>query len=224
MLRTRAGLSQEAMALMLGLGRGTGKAQVSKMETGRYKAGPGFARLLDYLRACGCGIGSVLDILDRYTSKQPVSKEQASKAVLAAIADMPERLHRRAHYYHVGLTYKAGEPAPSAAAAAKRIRQAVARGRAERWELRLRRLFNDVRCELHLAGSNTLAIFLGDYGRLVFATLRRLRHARPVWREKALARLDEWPEKMRLEPAPFRRMKVAVMELFEKLERAGELE
>jgi len=165
----------------------------------------------------------VLDILDRHTSKQPVAKEQASRAVLEAIADMPERLHRRAHYYHIGLTYRAGEPAPSAAVAAKRIRQALARGRAEMWELRLRRAFNDVRCELHLAGSNTIAIHLGSYGRLVFATLRRLRQSKPVWREKALARLDDWPEKVGLEPTPFRRMKAAVMELFEKMERAGEV-
>ena len=34
-------------------------------------------------------------------------------------------------------------------------------------------------------------------------------------------RLDDWPMRYGLEPAPFRQMKAAVMELFEKLERAG---
>jgi hypothetical protein len=59
---------------------------------------------------------------------------------------------------------------------------------------------------------------------LVFATLRRHRRTQPHWRKKALARLDDWPLRYGLEPAPFRRMKVAVMELFEKLERAGGLD
>ena len=224
MLRERAGLSQEAVAAVLGLEGSGGRSYISQVERGYLKSGPGFVRLLDYLRACGCGIGSVLDILDRHTSKQPVAKEQASRAVLEAIADMPEQLHRRAHYYHIGLTNKTGEPAPSAAVTAKQIKQAVARGRAEMWELRLRRLFNDVRCELHLAGSDTRAIHLGTYGRLVFATLRRLRRARPVWREKALAKLDDWPVRMGLDPAPYPRMKGAVMELFEKMERSGALD
>jgi hypothetical protein len=194
------------------------------METGHYRSGPGFVRLLDYLRACGCGINSLLDILDRYTSKDTVPEEQAAQAVLAAIADMPAMLQRRAFYYHVGLKHKARLAVRSAVAAAQRVRQAVARGRAETWELRLRRLFNDELNELHLAWSDTLAIHLRTYGRLVFATLRRLRRSRAVWRRKALSRLDAWPLRWGLETAPFRRMRVAVMEFFEKLERAGELD
>jgi hypothetical protein len=210
--------------MMLGLNWRTGKAQVSKMETGHYRAGPGFVRLLDYLRACGCGIDSLLDILDRYTSREPVPDERASRAVLAAIADMPERWQRRAFYYHVGLKHKARMRVRGAVATALRVRRVVARGRAESWEQRLRRLFNDEFNALHLASSHTLAAHLRSYGRLVFATLRRMRRAKPIWRRKALARLDDWPLKMRLEPAPFRRMKVAVTELFERLERTGRLD
>jgi len=224
LLRTRAGLSQEAVALMLGLDWRTGKAQVSKMETGHYRSGPGFMRLLDYLRACGCGVDSLLDILDRYTSREPVPDERTSRAVMAAIADMPERLQRRAFYYHVGLKHKARQRVQGALATALRVRQVVARGRAETWEQRLRRLFNDEFNTLHLASGHTLAAHLRAYGRLVFATLRRMRRAKPVWRRKALARLDDWPLEKELEPAPFRHMKVAVMELFEKLERAGALD
>jgi hypothetical protein len=209
---------------MLGLNWRTGKAQVSKMETGHYRSGPGFVRLLDSLRACGCGIDSLLDVLDRYTSREPVPDERASRAVLAAIADMPERWQRRAFYYHVGLKHKARQRARGAVATALRVRRVVARGRAESWEQRLRRLFNDEFNALHLASGHTLAAHLRAYGRLVFATLRRHRRTQPVWRRKALARLDDWPQKMGLEPTPFRRMKAAVMALFEKLERSGQLD
>jgi len=224
LLRERAGLSQEAVALMLGLDRRTGKAQISKMETGHYRSGPGFVRLLDCLRACGCGIESLLDILDRYTSKETVSEEQASRQLLTTIATLPPLLGRRALYYHVGLKHKAKLRVRSAVAAAERVRQATARGRAEMWELRQLRLFNDVLNELHIPWKHTYAVHLRSYGRLVFATLRRVRKARPGWRRRALARLDEWLAKRRLEPEPFRRMKEAVMKLYEKMERAGALD
>jgi hypothetical protein len=209
---------------MLGLGGRTGKAQVSKMETGHYRSGPGFVRLLDYLRACGCGIESLLDILDRHTARETATEEQASERLLKTIATLPPLLGRRALYYHVGLTHKAGQRVRSAVAAAERVRQATARGKAETWELRLRREFNNVLNELHIPWKHTYAVHLRSYGRLVFATLRRLRKARPGSREKALARLDEWPAKRKLEPEPFRRMKEAVMKLFEKMERAGAVE
>ena len=222
-MRKRSGLSQEAVAALIGLDGPGGRSYVCQVERGYLKSGPGFVRLLDYLRACGCGIESVLDILDRYTSNETVPEEQASEALLAAIANMPQQLQRRAFYYHVGLTYKAKRGVQSAVAAAERVKQATARGKAEMWELRLHREFNNVLNELHIGWKHTYAVHLRSYGRLVFATLRRLRKARPGWREKALARLNEWPAKRELDPEPFRRMKEAVMELFEKMERAGGL-
>ena len=221
LLRERAGLSQEAVALMLGLDRRTGKAQVSKMETGHYRSGPGFVRLLDYLRACGCGIESLSDILDRHTSRETVSEEQATEQLLKTIATLPPLLGRRAFYYHVGLSYKAKQRVRSAVAAAERVRRATARGKAELWESRLHREFNNVLNDLHIGWKHTYSAHLQAYGRMVFATLRRLRKARPGSREKALARLDEWPLKRGADPVPFRRMKEAVMKLFEKMEKAG---
>jgi transcriptional regulator with XRE-family HTH domain len=221
LLRERAGLSQEAVAALLGIEGSGGRSYVCQVERGYLKSGPGFVRLLDYLRACGCGIESLLDILNRYTSRETVTEEQASRQLLTTIATLPPVLGRRAFYYHVGLTHKAKQRVQSAVAAAERVRQATARGRAEMWELRLHREFNNVLNELHIGWKDTYAIHLRSYGRMVLATLRRLRKARPGWHGKALARLDEWPEKRRLDPAPFRRMKEAVVKLFEKMERAG---
>ena len=221
LLREQAGLSQEAVAALIGLEGAGGKSYVCQVERGYLKSGPGFVRLLDYLRACGYGVESLLDILDRHTSRETVSEEQASEGVLAAISTMPPQLARRALYYHVGLTHKARRRVQSAVAAAERVKRATARGRAEMWELRLQRLFNDVLNELHIAWHHTYAVHLRSYGRLVFATLRRLRKARPGWRTKALARLDEWPAERELDPEPFRRMKEAVMKLYENMEKAG---
>jgi len=221
LLREQAGLSQEAMAVLMGLEGSGGKSYVCWVERGYLKSGPGFIRLLDYLRACGCGIESLLDILDRHTLRSTVPEEQASTGVLAALDTLPPQLAHRAFYYHVGMAYKARRPVRSTAAAAARVRQAIARGGAEMWELRLRREFNNVLNELRIGWHHAYATHLRSYGRLVFATMRRLRKAKPGWRKRALERLDEWPEEKGLDPAPFRRMKEAVMKLFEKMERAG---
>jgi transcriptional regulator with XRE-family HTH domain len=224
LLRERAGLSQEAIAVLVGLEGPGGKSYVCQVERGYLKAGPKFVRLLDYLRACGCGIESLSDILDRHTSRETVTEEQASEQLLKTVSTLPPLFGRRAFYYHVGLSYKAKQRVRSAVAAAERVRRATARGLAEVWELRLHRLFNDVLNELHIGWRHTYSAHLQAYGRMVFATLRRLRKARPGSREKALARLDEWPARRKLEPEPFRRMKEAVMDLFEKMERAGALD
>jgi transcriptional regulator with XRE-family HTH domain len=224
LLREQAGLSQEAVAVLMGLKGSGGKSYVCWVERGYLKSGPGFVRVLDYLRACGCGIEALLDILDRHTARDTVVEEQASKGVLAAIEALPPLLARRALYYHIGLTHKAKRRVRSGVAATERVRLSIARAESEYRQKRLQRELNDVLNELHIGWKDTVGMNLRSYGRLVFATLRRLRKARPVWRERALERLDEWPLKYGVDPAPFRRMKEAVRELFERMERAGALE
>ncbi len=224
LLRTRAGLSQEAVARLVGLPERGGRSWVCQVERGYLKSGPGFIRMLDFLRACGCGIDAVMDILDRHTSRQTAREERTAELARAAIANMPPRALKQAFYYEVGLRRKAGIAVRNAVAAEQRVRQVAARARAQLREKRLKRLFNDELNKLHLAWGHTLAISLRAYGSLVFATLRRLRGARPVWREKALARLDTWPEMYGYHPAPFRQMKAAVTGLFNKLAAAGKLD
>jgi transcriptional regulator with XRE-family HTH domain len=224
LLREQAGLSQEAVAALMGLLGPGGKSYVCWVERGYLKSGPGFVRLLDYLRACGCGIDALLDVLDRHTSRSTVPEEQASKGVLAALDTLPPLLARRALYYHIGLTHKGRRRVQSTVAATERVRRAVARARSEERQKRLQRELNNVLNELRVGWRDPVGIHLRSYGRLVFAALRRLRKARPGWRQRALAKLDDWPVKYGQDPRPFRRMKEAVMELFEKMERAGAVE
>ncbi|MCX6844793.1 MAG: hypothetical protein NTX53_21225 [candidate division WOR-3 bacterium] len=61
-------------------------------------------------------------------------------------------------------------------------------------------------------------------GREVFGALRRTRNTRPVWRKKAMAKLDKWAPEHELPPEPFIRMKQAVVVLFADMERKGELD
>ncbi len=224
LLREQAGLSQEALAILMGLDGPGGKSYVCWVERGYLKSGPGFVRLLNHLRACGCGIDALLGILDRHTSHETVLEEQATADVLKAIETLPPKSGRRALYYHVGLSHKAGLRLGSSAAAKERVRRALARAKAESWEMRLKLEFNHVLNKMHIGWAEPSAIGLRSYGRKVFATMRRLRKARPDRRQRALDRLDDWPMRMGLDPTQSRRVKQAVMKLFERMQRAGALE
>jgi hypothetical protein len=85
-------------------------------------------------------------------------------------------------------------------------------------------VLNDVLNELHVAAKDPMAVHLQNYSRKVFGALRRTRKTRPVWREKAMAKLDAWAVEHELPPEPFVRMKQAVIVLFVDMERKGELD
>ena len=72
--------------------------------------------------------------------------------------------------------------------------------------------------------SDPMAVHLQGYSRKVFGALRRTRKARPVWREKAIAKLDSWAAEHGLPSEPFTTMKHAVVALFADMERKGELD
>jgi len=61
-------------------------------------------------------------------------------------------------------------------------------------------------------------------GHKVFGALRRTRKTRPVWRKKAMAKLDTWATEHELPPEPFAHVKQAVIVLFADMERKGELD
>lgn len=222
-LRREAGLNQAQLAARLrGTNRGWQQA-VSRFEQG--KAGrQSLFFILDYLRVCGKGIGAVMDVLDGYTSLPPVLEQRAEQAVLAATAGLRPAERDRAQSYDIGLRCKAGQRIRTEPDIERRVGQALKLARAEAWERRLQRVFNDVLNELRFAWKDPLATHLRSYGSKVFGVLRRTRKVRPVWRTKAMARLDGWAGVHGLPPEPFARMKQAVIALFARMERKGELD
>jgi len=222
-VRREAGLTQTQLAARLpGTNRGWQQA-VSRFEQG--KAGQqSLAFILDYLRACGKGLGVVMDILDEYTSLPTILEQRAKQAVLDAAAELLPGQRDRAENYDSGLRYKAGQRVRNEQDIERRVRQAVKRARADAWERRLRRTFSDVLSELGIGWRDPLATYLRSYGSKVFGALRRTRKARPVWRDKAMAGLDTWAAGHELPPEPFARMKQAVIALCAEMERKGELD
>jgi transcriptional regulator with XRE-family HTH domain len=222
-IRHEAGLTQSQLAARLpGTNRGWQQA-VSRFEQGNAGRQSLFF-ILDYLRVCGKGLDAVMDALDEYTSLPPVLEQRAKQAVLDATAGLPPVQRDRAHNYDIGIRHKAGQRIRTEADIERRVRQAVKRAKAEAWERRLHRAFNDVLNESRVAWKDPLATYLRAYGSKVFGALRRTRKARPVWRTKAMAKLDAWASEHELPPEPFTRMKRAVMALFADMERRGEFE
>jgi transcriptional regulator with XRE-family HTH domain len=223
LIRCEAGLTQAQLAARLrGPNRGWQQA-VSRFEQG--KAGQqSLSFILDYLHVCGKGLGAVLDVLDEYTSRPPVLEQRAKRAVLDATAGLSPRQRDLAQDYDIGLRHKARQRVRTEQDVERRVRQVVKRAKAEAWERRLHSVFNDVLDEFHLSSKENLSIFLKAFGRKVFGALRRTRKARPVWRDKAMAKLDTWAVEHELPPEPFTRMKQAVIVLFAETERKGELD
>ena len=184
-LRGQAGLTQSEVARRLGRTGPGGKSWVSQLENGRLPE-VRLGDVLEFLRICGRGFDAMLDVTDAYTSLPTVEEERVRQAAGKAVQGLPYRLKARIVRYDTKLAARF----PKARSVEQRVRQAERQARAVRWEHRLHRTWNEVLNELHVGCSDPLAVHLWAYGQKVFATLRRIRSVRPVWRDKAVAKLD----------------------------------
>jgi transcriptional regulator with XRE-family HTH domain len=222
-LRKQAGLTQGELALRLGrTGRG-GKSYVCRIERGGFP-GLGFHVLGGFLEACGAEPESIADAVAGYLARPLIPEEPTRQQVADVAAGLPPHKRARVEHYDLRHKPKKGRPETLEQQRERRVRQARGQARAIRWEHRLHRVWNDVLNELRIGCKDPLAIHLRAYGSKVFGALRRTRMARPVWREKAMAKLDSWAVEHGLPPEPFARMKQAVIALFAALERKGELD
>jgi hypothetical protein len=176
------------------------------------------------LVACGADASALKDIIDAYTKRPPIPEERIRKQVAEAAVGLPLLKQARVEWYDRFHKPKAGKRETPEQQYDRRVREARGVARAIRWERRLHRVLNDVLNELHVAAKNPMAIYLQNCSRKVFGALRRTRKTRPVWREKAMAKLDSWASQHELPPEPFVLMRQAVITLFADMERRGDLD
>jgi hypothetical protein len=216
-------LTQAEVALRMGRPGQSGKSCVCQIERG-YMPGLTLNAVMDFLAACGASVTAIADIIDAYTRRPSIPEERTRKQVAEAAAGLPLLKQSRVEWYDRFNRPKTGRRETPEQQHDRRVRQARGVARAIRWERRLHRAFNDVLNELHVAAKGPLAVHLMNYSRKVFAALRRTRKTRPVWRDKAMAKLDTWAVSHGLPPEPFVMMKQAVINLFAEMERKGELD
>jgi transcriptional regulator with XRE-family HTH domain len=222
-LRLKAGLTQADVASRMCRPGPAGKSYVCQIERG-YMPGLTLNAVMDFLFACGAEASAIADIIDAYTSRPPIPEERVRKQVAEAAVGLPLMKQARVVWYDAFHKPKTGRRETLEQKNDRRVREARGQVRAIRWERRLHRTWNDVLNELHLPGDAPLAIHLRAYAGKVFGVLRRTRKTRPVWREKAMTKLDSWASEHELPPEPFTMMKQAVVALFAKMELRGELD
>jgi len=201
----------------------SGKSYVCQIERG-YMPGLTFNAVMDFLNACGADVTAIEDIFDAYTSRPPIPEERTRRQVAEAAVGLP--LHKQGRVERYDLRHKpvTGKPETLEQERDRRVREAKGQARAIRWERRLHFMFNDVLNEMGVGCDVPQATHLKAFGRKVFATLRRTRETRLVWREKAMSKLDTWAVSHELPPEPFAHMKQAVIVVFAEMERKGELD
>jgi transcriptional regulator with XRE-family HTH domain len=222
-IRLEAGLTQAVVALRMCRPGPSGKSYVCQIERG-YMPGLTLNAVMDFLHACGAKVSAIEDIFDAYTSRLPIPEERTRKQVADAAVGLPLLKQARVVWYDAFHKPKTGKREKPKQEYERRVREAKGQARAIRWERRLHRVFNNVLNEHRVGCDTPLAIHLMAYGRKVFGALRRTRKARPVWRKKAMAKLDEWAAEHELPPEPFTKMKLAVITLFAEMELRGELD
>jgi transcriptional regulator with XRE-family HTH domain len=222
-LRLEAGLTQSEVALRMGRPGSSGKSYVCQIERG-YMPGLTLNAVMDFLNACGADASAIKDTIDAYTKRPPIPEERTRKQVAEAAVGLPLLKQSRVEWYDRFHKSKTGKRETPEQQHDRRVRQARGVARAIRWERRLYRVLNDVLNELHVAAKDPMAVHLQNYSRKVFAALRRTRKTRPVWREKALAKLNTWAVSHELPPDPFVLMKQAIIVLFADMESKGEID
>jgi transcriptional regulator with XRE-family HTH domain len=222
-LRLEAGLTQSEVALRMDRPGSSRKSYVCQIERG-YMPGLTLNAVMDFLKVCGADVTAIADIIDAYTKRPPIPEERTRKQVAEAAAGLPLLKQARVEWYDRFHKPKTGKRETLEQEHDRRVREAKGVARAISWERRLHRVLNDVLNELHVAAKDPMAVHLQNYSRKVFGALRRTRKTRPVWREKAMAKLDLWASEHELPPEPFTRMKQAVIVLFADMEHRGELD
>ncbi|MBN2464825.1 helix-turn-helix domain-containing protein [candidate division WOR-3 bacterium] len=222
-LRLQAGLTQTEVALRMGRPGPSGKSYVCQIERG-YMPGLTFNAVMDFLATCGASASGIADIMDAYIERPPTIEERTRKQVAEAAVSLPQLKQARVEWYDLFHKPKTGKRETPEEQKERRVREARGVARAIRWERRPHGAWNDVLNELHVGAKDPLAVHLLNYSRKVFGTLRRTRKTRPVWRERAMAKLDSWASEHGLPPEPFTPMKQAVVSLVANMERKGEFD
>ena len=112
--RVRVGLTQQKVAVAMGIQSKGNHKVVWRLERGKMK-NPGIGLIADYLRACRAGFADILDILDSYTAKTTVIEIETQQILARVREHLPAKIERAVHNYDVGVVTRAEvrhEPVP----------------------------------------------------------------------------------------------------------------
>ena len=220
-LRRQKGLTQGQVAELMGrTGKGS-KTIVCRLERGRFRS-PSLRLLGDYLRACGVGFESVLDVLHEYTSRPSVPDEQGWVYVREAIQGLPPKVTGQVAKYDFKTTqarHRAGKLPERPELRAKR---ALKLGLTHELLGKLHDRVVRVIAERQLdTGGSLNEILLQGHARKVWGILGRTRR-KPTERGRLLAEAhDRFVRQGVVGPEVVHAVDVAVLEFYERVEESG---
>jgi len=170
-LRRKAGLTQQALAVHMGLGGKGSHALVGRLERGQ-KEHPSLGLVADYLRACGAGFKDVIDILDAHTGQAALYDRVAWQA--QQHEDGTELWRAKSH--------RPPEPARRVGERTRHVADDA------HWQRRLRLFVDDFITSRRLAlGRNVFTNVMQNHARGIWCMMARTRED-PAEQERQLAR------------------------------------
>jgi transcriptional regulator with XRE-family HTH domain len=170
--RVRVGLTQQKVAVAMGIQSKGNHKVVWRLERGKMK-NPGIGLIADYLRACRAGFADILDILDSYTAKTTVIEIETQQILARVREHLPAKIEKAVHNYDVGVTTRAEvrhEPVPEPKERARRARNF---GLSQVWAKRVHRKVVGIIETEHLRPGYNNELHLQNYAAKVWRILNR---------------------------------------------------
>ncbi len=232
-LRQRAGLSQAAVALLMGRRGKKAGTLVTRLEKGHLEF-PSVALLADYIRAVRGSFADVLELLDAYTSRPPAADVAVQEEIrkLRLPHEVEDRLARYDSKTTIDRRFARGKKRE--VSAEERVERARKMGAAWMQRRKLEAWLREALAEVAGGSVMTTRFFLSVHGRRVWGILKRTRKPRgplPARKGKAETREELLDSALAAaigeNVAPeesLRFIHETVIELFKTMEKAGELD
>jgi len=222
--RLKAGLTQQKLATAMGR-QGKGSHHVAgRLERGEV-SNPGVGLLADYLRGCRASFVDILDVLERYTSRQTVIEVETRKALAKVREFLPAKIDRAVERIDRGIRRRAEDKHEPLPPPEERVRRARSFALSQVWAKRVRRRVVSIIETKHLTPVADYEPYLQNYAAKVWRILNRTRGKREA---KRPAMLEEAIRPFLGEGGPKREHLEAVREglteYFQHAEMAGQLD
>ena len=231
-LRLRAGLSQAAVAHLMGRRGKKAGTLVTRLEKGRL-AFPSIALVADYLRAVRRGFADILDFLDAYTSRPPALDVAVEEQIREL--RLPRAVENKLAHYDVKteMDRRLSKGRKREVSAEVRLERARKLGAAWMQRRKLEAWLREAMAEVEGGGTMATRFILSVHGRRVWGILKRTRSSGDLTlalknskdrAEQLAAALAAAIAENSAPEQSVRYIQDTVTELFNVMEKAGELD
>jgi transcriptional regulator with XRE-family HTH domain len=222
--RLKAGLTQQKLATAMGR-QGKGSHHVAgRLERGEVP-NPGVGLLADYLRGCRASFVDILDVLERYTSRQTVIEAETRKALAKVREFLPVKIDWAVERFDRGIRRRAEEKREPLPEPEERVKRSRSFALSQVWAKRVRRRVVGIIETKHLLPGPDNERHLQRIAVRVWSALNRSRVRRAGKRPALLERATTLRAgEEAVDPEHLQAVKDGLTEYFQHAEMAGQLD